>query len=377
VTTQRLNIGMTGFAGAGGSGVVAGELGRHLARRGHSVHFIADAPPFRFPRFAELVHYHEVVIPEYPPIRHLYTLALAAKMADVSRRFALDVLHVHYALPHTAAALLARSMLGGPHRPRLVTTLHGTDVTLVGSDPSLYEATSLCIGSSHAVTTVSQFLRRAASTLFPGGAQIEVIPNFVDCAACSAATTVAARSARPAAAEELLLVHLSNFRSVKRPADTVRILAAVNAVRPARLLLIGDGPEMPCVLSEVERLDLRNRVQLVGNQIDVQTLLSPCDVFLLPSAAEGFGLAALEAMACGVPAVTSDAGGLAELIENGRGGYAVAVGDVESMAARVLDIVADPATLELHRAAARARAASFDAEVIVPLYESLYLRTLA
>jgi N-acetyl-alpha-D-glucosaminyl L-malate synthase BshA len=370
VTAPRLNIGITGFAGAGGSGVVAGELGRHLARRGHSVHFIADAPPFRFPRFAELVHYHEVVVPEYPPIRHLYTLALAAKMADVSRRFALDVLHVHYALPHTAAALLARSMLGDSHRPWLVTTLHGTDVTLVGSDPAMYEATSLCIRSSNAVTTVSQFLKNAASTLFPGGPQIEVIPNFVDRA-------VAARGSRPAAAQELLLVHLSNFRSVKRPVDTVRILAAVNAVRPARLLLIGDGPEMPAVLDEVERLHLRDRVQLVGNQIDVQALLSPCDVFLLPSAAESFGLAALEAMACGVPVVTSDAGGLAELVENGQGGYAVAGGDIESMAARVLDIAADAATLETQRAAARARAARFDAEIIIPLYENLYMRTLA
>jgi N-acetyl-alpha-D-glucosaminyl L-malate synthase BshA len=371
VTTQRLNIGMTGFASAGGSGVIAGELGRLLALRGHSIHFIADAPPLRYPRFAELVHYHEVVVPEYPPIRDLYTLALAAKMADVSRRFSLDVLHVHYALPHTAAALLARSILGGPRRPRLVTTLHGTDVTLVGSDPSLYEATSLCIGSSDSVTTVSQFLKRAASKLLPTGPQIEVIPNFVD------RTAAAARSPRPAAAEELLLVHLSNFRAVKRPVDTVRILAAVNAVRPARLLLIGDGPEMPAVLSEVERLNLRDRVRPVGNQIDVRTLLSPCDVFLLPSAAEGFGLAALEAMACGVPAVTSDTGGLVELIENGQGGYVVAVGDIESMAARVLEIAADPATLEFQRTAARARAARFDAEIIVPRYENLYMRTLA
>lgn len=369
MTAQRLNIGMTGFAGPGGSGVVAGELGRHLARRGHSVHFIADAPPFRFPQFAELVRYHPVEVPEYPPIRHLYTLALAAKMADVSRRFALDILHVHYALPHTAAALLARSILGDPHRPRLVTTLHGTDVTLVGSDPSLYEATALCIGASHAVTTVSEFMKRAASTHFPGAPQIEVIPNFVD--------RPAAGGARRAAAQELLLVHLSTFRSVKRPVDTVRILAAVNTARPARLLLIGDGPEMPSVLGEAERLNLRERVQRVGNQIDVQTLLSSCDVFLLPSAAEGFGLAALEAMACGVPVVTSDAGGLAELIENGHGGYTVAVGDIESMAARVLEIAADPATLEFQRAAARARAARFDAAIIVPLYENLYRRTLA
>lgn len=377
MTAPRLRIGMTGFASAGGSGVVAGELGRLLARRGHSVHFIADAPPFRFPRFQEQVHYHPVAVPEYPPVGHLYTLALAAKMAEVSRRFALDVLHVHYALPHTAAALLARSILGDPRLPRVVTTLHGTDVTLVGSDPSLYESTSHCIGSSHAVTTVSQFLKQAASTLFPVGPQIEVIPNFVDCSACSAAAPVAARNPLPPATQELQLVHLSNFRPLKRPVDTVRILAAVNAVRPARLLLIGDGPELPAVVSEAERLDLRDRVRRVGNRMDVQTLLSLCDVFLLPSAAESFGLAALEAMACGVPAVTSDVGGLAELIEDGQGGYRVAVGDIESMAARVLEMTADAATLELHRAAARTRAARFDAEIIVPMYENLYRRTLA
>jgi N-acetyl-alpha-D-glucosaminyl L-malate synthase BshA len=377
VTPPRLRIGITGYSNAGGSGVVAGELGRLLARRGHSIHFIADAPPFRFASFDENLAYHEVAASCYPLFKYPpYTLALAAKMAEVSRRCELDILHVHYALPHTAAAILARSILGNPARPKLVTTLHGTDVTLVGSEKSLYEITAFSIRASNAVTAVSQFLKQAATEIFPACGQIEVIPNFVDLAAFSRASSADARS-RLAAPQEVLLVHLSNFRSVKRPVDTVRILAAVNAQRAARLILIGDGPEIASVRQEADRLGVGDRVQMLGNQLDVRPLLSCCDVFLLPSEEESFGLAALEAMACGVPAVTSDTGGLAELVENGKGGYRVAPGDTDAMAARVLDIVADSDTLEFHRRQARQSAERFDAELIVPMYEALYMRTLA
>lgn len=377
MTATALRIGITGYSNAGGSGVVAGELGRHLVRRGHSIHFIADAPPFRFARFEEHLSYHEVAASCYPLFKYPpYTLALAAKMADVSRRFDLDILHVHYALPHTAAAILARSILGNPSRPKLVTTLHGTDVTLVGSDPSLYEMTALCIRASNAVTAVSQFLQRTAADTFPGCARIDVIPNFVDIVAYSRAASAEAR-AQLAAKQDLLLAHLSNFRPIKRAVDAVRILAKVNAVRPARLILIGDGPELSAVAEAAARLGVRDRVQMLGLQIDVQPLLSCCDVFLLPSAEESFGLAALEAMACGVPAVTSDVGGLAQLVENGRGGYRVVPGDIDSMAARVLDIAADADTLAFHRDQARKQAARFDAERIVPMYEDLYMRTLA
>lgn len=377
MTSTALRIGITGYSNAGGSGVVAGELGRHLARRGHSIHFIADAPPFRFARFEEPLSFHEVAASCYPLFKYPpYALALAAKMADVSRRFDLDILHVHYALPHTAAAILARSILGDPPRPKLITTLHGTDVTLVGSDPSLYEMTALCIRASSAVTAVSQFLQRTAADTFPGCARIDVVPNFVDVVAYSRAGSAEAR-AQLAAKQDLLLAHLSNFRPVKRAIDTVRVLAKVNAIRPARLILIGDGPELSAVAEEAARLGIRDRVQMLGLQIDVQPLLSCCDVFLLPSAEESFGLAALEAMACGVPAVTSDVGGLAQLVENGRGGYRVAPGDIDSMAARVLDIAADTDTLAFHRDEARKQAARFDAERIVPMYEDLYMRTLA
>ncbi|HKU17092.1 MAG TPA: N-acetyl-alpha-D-glucosaminyl L-malate synthase BshA [Steroidobacteraceae bacterium] len=375
MTTAGLNIGITGYANAGGSGVVAGELGRQLARRGHTIHFIADAPPFRFAHFAEHVQYHEVAVPDCPPLKHPpYTLALAARMAEVSRQFALDILHVHYALPHAAAGILAQSILDRPQRPKLVTTLHGTDVTRIGSAASLYEVTSFCLRASNAVTAVSHSLQRAALDRFPDGARIEVIPNFVDLETFAPARSPGARARD--AGDDVLLAHVSSFRSVKRPADAVRVLAAVNATRPARLILIGDGPEMPAVVREVEQLGLRDRVQMLGQRLDVQEILSGCDVFLLPSAEESFGLAALEAMACGVPAVTSDVGGLAELIENGNGGYRVASGDIAAMAGRVLDIVADCDTLELQRTEARRRAARFDAQLIVPMYEDLYMRTL-
>ena len=377
MTSAALRIGITGYSHAGGSGVIAGELGRMLARRGHSIHFIADAPPFRFASFARTAAFHEVAASSYPLFKYPpYTLSLAAKMAEVSRQFDLDLLHVHYALPHTAAGILAQSMLGNPTRPKLVTTLHGTDVTLVGSQPSLREVTAHCIRASNAVTAVSPFLKQKAIATFSDAAHIEVIPNFVDLSAFSRVSSAAAR-ARLAGPDELLLVHLSSFRPVKRPLDTVRILAAVNARRPARLILIGDGPEIPAVCREAERLQVGDRVQLLGNQIDVQPLLACSDVFLLPSEEESFGLALLEGMSCGVPAVTSDAGGLAQLVENGRNGYRVALGDIESMASRVLDIVADSATLELHRSCARQSAERFDAELIVPMYEALYRRILA
>lgn len=377
MTSAPLKIGITGYSHAGGSGVIAGELGRLLGRRGHDVHFIADAPPFRFPSFARPATFHQVSASCDPPVNYPpYTLTLATKMAEVSRQFDLDILHVHYALPHTVAGILAQSMLGNPTRPKLVTTLHGTDVTLVGSQPSLHEITAYCIRASNAITAVSPFLKQQAVEAFPDSARIQVIPNFVDLSAFSRTSSISERS-KFAAAGELLLVHLSSFRPVKRPLDTVRILAAVNSRRPARLLLIGDGPEVPAVRREADRLQVGDRVRLLGNQVDVQPLLACSDVFLLPSSEESFGLALLEAMSCGVPAVTSDAGGLGQLVENGKNGYRVALGDIESMAARVLAIVADSATFELHRSCARRSAERFDAELIVPMYEALYRRILA
>jgi N-acetyl-alpha-D-glucosaminyl L-malate synthase BshA len=377
VTRNPLRIGITGHPNAGGSGVIAGELGRLLARRGHEVHFIADAPPFRFSSFEERVSYHEAGAAHYPMFRHPpYTLALAAKMAEVARRSALDILHVHYALPHAPAALLALGILGNIARPKLVTTLHGTDVTIAGAEESLHEIVRYSIQASDAVTAVSRYLQATAAGMFEGAADIEWIPNFVDLAQYAHAAKAAERQ-KLALEEEVLLIHLSNFRAVKRPVDAVRVLAAVNSRHPARLALVGDGPEMAAVWSEAGRLNVMERICALGSRVDVQPILACGDVLLLPSEEESFGLAALEALACGVPAVTSDVGGLTELIEHGKSGYCVAVGDTDAMAARVLQMLADAPTRRRHRIAARRRAQQFDAERIIPIYERLYRRTLA
>jgi N-acetyl-alpha-D-glucosaminyl L-malate synthase BshA len=376
VDQSLLKIGITGYPVPGGSGVVASELGRLLARRGHEVHFIAYAPPFRLNRYNEHLFFHEVEVTHYPLFKYPpYTLTLAAKMAEVARQFELDILHVHYAIPHATAGFLARAILGDPARPRLVTTLHGTDITLVGKEQSFYDITCFSIRAADCVTAISQYLKDATLRTFPACTEIEVVPNFVDLEEFTPATGACERS-HFAAPDELLLVHLSNFRPVKRPVDTVAVLAAVNRRRPARLMLIGDGPEMAHVLSEADRLQVRDRIRFLGNQDDVAPLLACCDVFLLPSEEESFGLAALEAVACGVPAVTSDVGGLSEVIRNGVNGFRAPLGDWESMAARVLEISAEPACLKAYRERARASAERFDASRIIPAYEDLYRRTL-
>jgi L-malate glycosyltransferase len=377
MVSERLKVGITGYPVPGGSGVVASELGRLLARRGHEVHFIAYAPPFRYSRFNENLYFHEVEVSSYPLFKYpSYTLPLAAKMAEVARQFALDILHVHYAIPHATAGFLARAILGNPPRPRLITTLHGTDITLVGSERSFYDITCFSIRAADRVTAISHYLKRATHEMFPTCCDLEVIPNFIDLTAFSPVRKDCERS-RWAAPGELLLVHLSNFRPVKRPADTVHILARVNETRRARLLLIGDGPEMARVLAQADELGVRDRVLPVGNQDDVQPLLACCDVFLLPSEEESFGLAALEAMACGVPAVTSNVGGLGELVTDGEGGFRVAVGDTATMADRVLQMAADDRSLRKFKEGARTAAERFDADKIIPMYEDLYWRTLA
>jgi N-acetyl-alpha-D-glucosaminyl L-malate synthase BshA len=376
ITGTRLKIGITGYPVPGGSGVVAAELGRLLAKRGHEIHFIAYAPPFRTSVFDEKLFFHEVDAARYPLFKYPpYTLTLAAKMAEVSRQFELDILHVHYALPHATAGFLAKSILDNPERPKLITTLHGTDITLVGSDKSLYDITCFSIRASDSVTSVSEYLNKATRETFPECSDTEVIPNFVDLTVFYPSTNEKQRR-HFAEENEILLVHLSNFRPLKRPVDTVRVLAAVNEKRPARLLLIGDGPEMAAVWQEAERLNLRERLHVLSNQDHVQELLACCDVFLLPSEEESFGLAALEALACGVPVVSYDVAALSDLIVNGSNGFRVPLGDIESMASRVLDLVTNT-ELRLHcRRQARESALQFDAEQIIPMYEELYWRTL-
>lgn len=368
-----LKIGITGYPVPGGSGVVASELGHLLSRRGHQVHFIAYAPPFRWDRYDQNLYFHEVEVTNYPLFKYPpYTLALAAKMVEVSRHFKLDILHVHYAIPHATAGFLARSILGNPPRPRLVTTLHGTDITLVGSEQSFYDITCFSIRAADAVTAISHYLKQATIDTFPACSELEVIPNFIDLKDFHPGHSDCERS-NIAADDEILLAHLSNFRPVKRPADTVDILAEVNKTRPARLMLIGDGPEMSRVLARADELGVRDRIAFMGNQDHVQPLLACSDIFLLPSEQESFGLAALEANACGVPAITSDVGGISELIEDGVNGFRVPLGDTAGMAAGALEIAAD---LDTFRKNARTVAEKFDAEKIIPMYEDLYYRIL-
>jgi N-acetyl-alpha-D-glucosaminyl L-malate synthase BshA len=355
---------------------VAAELGKQLARRGHTVHFISYRLPFRLGDFHQNIQFHEVdvssyVLFEYPP----HDLALAAKMAEVAREHKLDLLHVHYAIPHAIAGFLAQQMLG-PEAPKLVTTLHGTDVTLVGQDGSFFEITRFGIDRSDGVTAVSEFLRKMTITEFQVRNGIEVIPNFVDLQSYSPHRAYKGRDvfAKP---EDRILLHISNFRPVKRVFDIVRILDRVTRECPAVLLMVGEGPERASAQALARRLGVHDRIRFLGTQESVEEIVGMADVFLLPSELESFGLSALEAMACGVPVVGSDAGGLPEVVQHTETGFLLPVGDVEGMAARTLEILKNEERRAAMGRAGRRRAESlFGADRVVTQYERYYERVL-
>lgn len=372
-----MRIGVTCYPTLGGSGAVAAELGKQLARRGHEVHFISYRLPFRLAGFQENIRFHEVDVSTYPLFEHPpHDLALAAKMAAVAREEKLDVLHVHYAIPHAVAGYLAQQMLGAS-APRLVTTLHGTDVTLVGQDRSFFEITRFSIERSQGVTAVSDFLRRMTVEVFGVEREIEVIHNFVDLSThCRSRAWPDCRCfARPG---DKILLHISNFRPVKRVLDTVRVLERVNREVPAVLLLVGEGPERSSAQALARRLGLQDRVRFLGRLDQVEEVLGLAHVFLLPSEIESFGLSALEAMACAVPVVASDAGGLPEVVRHGETGFLLPVGDIEGMAARTLELLQDEERWrEVGQAARRRAAALFDADRLVSAYERHYERVLS
>ena len=375
-----MRIGITCYPTYGGSGAVATELGLELARRGHEVHFVSYASPFRLRGFAERVTFHEVTQLEYPLFEQSspYALALAVKQHEVAKREQLDLMHVHYAIPHAATALLAKQMLKEMDNRdlKVVTTLHGTDITLVGQDPSYYTLTKYSIEKSDAVTAVSSFLREETYRAFGcGNCDVRVIPNFISTADYHPPADDSFRRAL-APKGHRILVHVSNFRPVKRVLDVVRIFAGVRKELQATLVLVGDGPDRDAAEREVDQLGLGKDVRFLGKVDNVGDILRGSDVFLLPSATESFGLAALEAMACGVPVVASAAGGIPEVVQDGKTGFLAPVGDVAGMAERALRILKDPGEQERMRRAAAARALEFSADRVIPRYEQVYEEVL-
>jgi len=376
-----MKIGITCYPTYGGSGVVATELGVELARRGHEIHFISYAQPIRLTELLPNIHYHEVDVSRYPLFDYPpYDLALATRMAEVSELYALDLLHVHYAIPHSVSALLARQMLAAkPQKQRLpfVTTLHGTDITLVGLDRSYLPITRFSIEQSDGVTAISNYLRERTLREFDIKNQIQVIYNFVNCDLyCRSAGSPETRR-EFAKDEERILVHLSNFRPVKRVTDAVEIFDRVRKKMPAKLLLMGDGPDRSRAEWLAVQKGIHSDVLFLGKQDDVGEKLALADVLLMPSELESSGLAALEAMACQVVPVATRVGGIPELIEHGKSGYLADVGDVDTMARHAIDLLSDESRLREMGKACRAVAQSrFCASLIVPQYEDFYRRVL-
>lgn len=371
-----MRIGITCYPVYGGSGAVATELGIQLARRGHEVHFITYAQPFRLPYFLEGLYYHEVEVPSYPLFDYPpYSLALAVAMQNTADRRKLDLLHVHYAVPHATSAWIAREMLGRQGF-KVITTLHGTDITLVGQDPSFQTITRFSILKSDGITAVSEYLRRETVEHFdvPPDA-IEMIPNFVDLERYRRDRHPCHRSKLSQEGEKIFM-HISNFRRVKRVDDVVRIFARAHRQLPARLVLIGDGPERGRAQQVAEEEGVASRVVFLGKQESVAELLACADVFLLPSALEAFGLVALEAMACGVPVIATRVGGVPEVVPDGSAGHLRPVGQVDAMAEAALELLTDQTRWQRASDAARAAAVRFDAERVVAQYEAYYHEVL-
>lgn len=374
-----MKIGIVCYPTYGGSGVVATELGRFLALRGHEVHFISSALPFRLLHEPTAnITFHEVQTLEYPVLHgELYGIALASKIVQVVRDVGLDVVHVHYAVPHAISAFIARSVLGKEDHPfKVVTTLHGTDITLVGRAPSFFPVVQYAINRSDAVTTVSQWLREETIREFAIKRPIDVIPNFVDEHKFRRGLQPCKRSHFAPHGEKILL-HISNFRPVKRVGDVVRVFAKVRERLPAVLVMIGDGPDRDLACHMARDLGVGRHVHFLGKQESIEYYFSCADLFLFPSEYESFGLAALEAMACEVPVVASRAGGLPEVIEHERTGYLAPMGDVEEMARWAIRALENDALrADIGLAARRSVHEQFLPERIIPMYEALYERVL-
>jgi L-malate glycosyltransferase len=373
-----VNIGIVCYASVGGSGIVATELAKCLAARGHDVHLISTDTPFRYSEYQPGLSFHRVNTPAYPLFREpQYILSLATSIVNVARARALDIIHAHYAVPHATAAYLARQILEttakDAHVPKVVTTLHGTDITLVGSDHSYAETVAFSIERSDGVTAVSESLRAETCRSLGVKRHIEVIPNFLDCKRYRRTESPELRKRYTCDESERVVIHMSNFRPVKRAEAVIDVFSRIAAAVPARLLLVGDGPDLGKALDRAAGLGIGDRVEALGEQDQVVPLLSISDLFLLPSQQESFGLAALEAMACGVPVVASSVGGLSEVIDHARTGFLHDLDDLDGMAASGILLLSDK---ELHAAVAasgrRTVKERFCADLIVPRYEAFY-----
>jgi len=372
-----MNIGITCYPTYGGSGIVATELGLELATRGHEVHFITYSNPIRLDPGTPRIHYHEVEVSNYPLFQYPpYCLALASRMSEVADAYDLDLLHVHYAIPHSIAAMLAKQMLAPKRRLPFITTLHGTDITLVGADPSYLPITKFSIEQSDGVTSISEDLRRHTNEVFGISNEIRVITNFINCDLYRPSPDKAG-AAQYAPNGEKLLIHVSNFRPVKRVFDCIRILAEARKHEPAHLLMVGDGPDRGPAEHLARELGLSKHVSFLGKQDHVERLIPLAHVLLMPSEMESFGLVALEAMACGVAPVATRVGGVPEVITHGETGFMEAVGDVEGQAMRVVALLSDPGLHQRITQAGRARAEeNFGTEKIIPQYARYYEEVL-
>ncbi|WP_274651616.1 N-acetyl-alpha-D-glucosaminyl L-malate synthase BshA [Paenibacillus humicola] len=372
---KRLKIGITCYPTLGGSGVVATELGKLLAEKGHEIHFITHSIPFRLGQFHKNIYYHEVEVNDYYVFRYPpYDLSLASKMAQVAKMQQLDLLHVHYAVPHAVCAFIAKRMAG--EGLRTVTTLHGTDITVLAQDESLKDLIRLAINESDAVTAVSNDLIQETRDLLDIDRRIELTYNFVDKRIYYPRDCASLRSDF-AREDEKILMHISNFRPVKRVGDVVEIFAKVAEVVPSRLVLVGEGPDLPKIQCKIRNLGIEDKVHFLGKQDDVAQVISIADLMLLPSEKESFGLVALEAMACGVPTIGSFAGGIPELVTHGETGYLSPIGDTEDMAHNAIRLLSDRALYRQFQEACLHRATTqFCNDLITEEYERIYYNVL-
>lgn len=372
-----MKIGIVCYPTFGGSGVVATELGMALSKRGHEVHFITYKQPVRLEHLTGNIHFHEVNVPEYPLFHYQpYELALSSKLVDMVKLHEIEVLHVHYAIPHAYAGYMAKKMLEaeGIFLP-MVTTLHGTDITLVGNHPFYKPAVTFSINNSDIVTSVSQSLKSDTLRLFQVKKEIEVVPNFIDTSKYIESVSNCSRNML-ASREEKIITHVSNFRKVKRIDDVIKVFYLIQKEQKAKLVMVGQGPEREMAENMVADLKIENKVLFLGESNEIDKVLSFSDLFLLTSQSESFGLAALEAMANGVPVISTNTGGLPEVNKQGFSGYLSDVGAVEEMAKNALSILSSEENLQKFKQNARKQSYNFDILTVVPLYENLYKQAL-